>query len=338
MPSVYGKFHVIFRRIFPPIIRSFKYGLQLKISLNRTKRIRKSDILLFVCVRNEKWRMPFFLDYYRKLGVGHFLIVDNDSDDGLQEYLQLQDDCSCWHTAHSYKKSNFGMDWLNSLLRRFGTGHWCLTCDPDEFLVYPHCETRNLHDLTEFLRGEKRSSLFCVMLDMYSEKPVSESHCGEGQNPLEVAPYFDRSGYLQSPNPRYGNVFVQGGVRRRMLFTDTPQHSPAINKTPLIFWRRHYAYISSMHMTSMVLLNRPHGKNYINPTGCILHFKMLSSLVQKVEEEMQRKQHYGNSQEYKKYGVALDAGRDTYFSDVSERYRDSRQLIELGLMTNGKWF
>ena len=35
-------------------------------------------------MRNEKIRLPFFLRYYRNLGVNHFLIVDNDSTDGTR--------------------------------------------------------------------------------------------------------------------------------------------------------------------------------------------------------------------------------------------------------------
>lgn len=328
----------LYKRLAPPLLRSWKYGRQLKAVLDRTASIRKSDILLFVCARNEAWRMPFFLDYYRKLGVTHFLVVDNGSTDGLQDYLRDQPDCSCWFTTESYKASNFGMDWMNALLRRFGTGHWCVTCDPDEFLVFPHCESRNLHDLAEFLRGENRSSFFCLMLDMYSDKPVSKTHCASGQNPLDVAPYFDRCGIVQSPNPYQGNLFIQGGVRRRMLFRENPGAAPALNKTPLIFWQRHYAYVSSMHMTSMIKLNRPHKPSHISPTGCILHFKFLSSLVEKIAEEVDRKQHYGNSVEYRMYGNALEAGQEIYISDISEKYRDSKQLMELGLMTGGQWF
>ena len=56
-------------------------------------------ILLFLTMRNERVRLPYFLEYYRKLGVDHFLIVDNGSDDGTREYLAEQPDVSLWTTA-----------------------------------------------------------------------------------------------------------------------------------------------------------------------------------------------------------------------------------------------
>ncbi len=74
---------------------------------DRTAQIKPSDILAFVTVRNEIRRLPFFLDYYRRLGVSHFLFVDNGSTDGGRELLEGEDDASVWTTDASYKRSRF---------------------------------------------------------------------------------------------------------------------------------------------------------------------------------------------------------------------------------------
>ena len=66
-----------------------------------------------MCVRNEMGRLPFALSYYRDLGVGQFLIVDNDSTDGTRDYLKAQPDVRLWHTKASYRDSRFGLDWMN---------------------------------------------------------------------------------------------------------------------------------------------------------------------------------------------------------------------------------
>jgi len=282
--------------------------------------------------------MPYFLDYYRKLGVNHFLIVDNGSTDDLQDLLKAQPDCSAWYTEASYKAANFGMHWLNALLRKYGTGHWCVTCDPDEFLIFPYCEDRNLHELVEFLGNENRSHLFCLMLDMYSRGAVRDAHCGRGQDPLEVAPYFDSTGYVQNPATFYGDVFVQGGVRRRVFFRHSPARAPALNKTPLILWKRHYAYVSSMHVVNLKRLNRPHKINHLCPTGCILHFKFLSAIIEKASEEMQRKQHYDNSVEYRSYNSVFAEGKDGFYCEISAPYAGSQSLIRHGLMNVGQWY
>jgi hypothetical protein len=324
-------------RVVGPVYRGWRSRQDLRAVFDRTQRIARSDILLFATLRNEAWRMPYFLHYYRRLGVKHFLFVDNGSTDGFMDIMQEQEDCSVWSTEASYKGSNFGMHWLNHLLRVHGTGHWCVTCDPDELLVYPHCEERNLQDLAEFLRGENTDHLFCLLIDMYGEEEWFKADCRPGQDPLDITPCFDACGYVQSADTFSGGVFVQGGVRRRHFFRQSPSHAPALNKTPFVLWKKHYAYVSSMHTLNLKRLNRPHKAGHVSPTGCLLHFKFQSGLLGKAREEIDRKQHYGNSVEYKAY-LEAGGGKASLMCDISRRYEGSRTLVNLGLMSPGQWF
>ncbi len=49
-------------------------------------------------LRNEMHRIPFFLKYYRDIGVDHFFFIDNGSSDGFIEFAEQQPDCSIWYT------------------------------------------------------------------------------------------------------------------------------------------------------------------------------------------------------------------------------------------------
>ena len=102
------------------LYRAIRKRRQLSPVHDRTGAIRPGDILVFSTVRNEALRLPHFLDHYRKLGARHFLIVDNDSDDDTRAFLAAQPDVSLWRTAHSYKLSRFGVDWLTWLQIRHG--------------------------------------------------------------------------------------------------------------------------------------------------------------------------------------------------------------------------
>jgi hypothetical protein len=53
-------------------LRAMRRALDLESVANRTSAIRRGDVLLFSTVRNECVRLPYFLDYYRRLGVGAF--------------------------------------------------------------------------------------------------------------------------------------------------------------------------------------------------------------------------------------------------------------------------
>ena len=99
------------------------------------------EIRLFGKIRNERTRLPFFLSYYRSLGVGRFFIVDNGSSDGSAEFLCGEPDCHVFRTEESMAVSRAGMSWLEPLLATHGIGRWCIVVDADELLVHPQAET-----------------------------------------------------------------------------------------------------------------------------------------------------------------------------------------------------
>ncbi len=94
-------------------LRAYRRSRDLSVVRDRTRAIGPEAILLTSTLRNERVRLPYFLRYYRDLGVDHFLMVDNGSDDGSIDYLAGQPDVSIWATTASYKRAHFGVDWMN---------------------------------------------------------------------------------------------------------------------------------------------------------------------------------------------------------------------------------
>lgn len=318
-------------------LRAFRRRNEMQPVEDRSKAIRQHDILLFACLRNEQVRLPYFLEYYRNLGVNHFLILDNGSEDGSREFLAAQEDVSLWTSKASYRAARFGIDWMNWLLNRHGHGHWCLTVDPDEFLVYPFCDTRPLRALTDWLDASGIRAFSAMMLDMYPKGPITAQPYHAGQNPFDIACWFDSGNYAIRRNPKLGNLWIQGGVRARAFFAAAPEKAPALNKVPLVRWHRSYAYTSSTHM----LL--PRGLNLVfddwggeKASGCLLHAKFLDTLSAKTEEELQRRQHFAASGEYSAYMAGLRTTPDLWCK-WSEKYINWRQLEILGLMSKGNW-
>ena len=309
---------------------------QLAPLADRTRAIRRADVLALTTLRDERVRLPYFLDYHRRLGVGHFLMVDNGSTDGSTEYLLAQPDVSLWRTEASYRAAAFGVDWLNWLAHQHGHGHWCLTVDPDEFLVFPFCDVRPLRALTDWLDGNGVRSFGAMLLDMYPKGPVGAVAYQEGQDPFAVAPWFDAGNYVIERNKTYGNLWIQGGPRARAFFRDRPKDAPALNKTPLVKWRRGYAYVSSTHQLLPRGLNLTYdATGGEKATGVLMHAKFLDTLPRKAAEEVERGEHYRASTEYRAYADGGD--RTDLWTEFSERYVNWRQLEILGLMSKGNW-
>jgi hypothetical protein len=317
--------------------RALRKRYELRRVVDRSEQIKADDILLFSTLRNEKVRLPYFLDYYRDMGVSHFFFVDNDSTDGSAEYLAEQQDVTLWRTKSSYKKARYGVDWLNYLQGRYAHGHWCVVVDPDEFLLYPFCDTRPLRALTDWLDSCSIRAFSAMLLDMYPKGRLEDQHYLPGQNPIDIACWFDSGNYTMSRNHLYGNLWIQGGPRSRVFFPKQPERAPALNKVPLVKWDRRYAYVHSTHM----LL--PRGLNLVydewggeKASGVLLHAKFIDTFADKAAEEIKRQQHYAESYEYRAYAETL-ADDAQLWCKWSEKYINWRQLEILGLMSKGNW-
>ncbi|SEN50841.1 Glycosyl transferase family 2 [Roseovarius tolerans] len=318
-------------------VRAFRKHFSMRSVVDRTDRIRPGDVLLFSTMRDEHVRLPYFLRYYRDLGISHFLIVDNDSTDGGADYLAQQDDVSLWSTKASYKRARFGIDWLNWLQSKYGHGHWTLVVDPDEFFVYPFCDTRPIRALTDWLDTSQVKSFGAMLLDMYPKGRIDVVPYRAGQNPLEIAAWFDPGNYMIEKNKKFGNLWIQGGPRARVFFPDNPKKAPALNKTPLIKWHRRYAYESSTHMVLPRGLNLTYDEwGGEKASGILLHAKFLDTFTAKAAEELTRRQHYSASVEYKAYAEIVQHNPELWCK-WSEKYINWRQLEILGLMSKGNW-
>lgn len=319
------------------LFRIWRKRRQISPANDRTALIHHDSILLFSIVRNEIERLPFFLDHYRKLGVDHFLFVDNGSDDGTAAFLAQQPDVSLWTASHSYRLARFGMDWLGWLQWQYGNGHWCLTVDADELLVYPDSETRNLHALTTWLDANDTPSFGALMLELYPKGPLGNTHYTPGDDPTEVLNWFDPDNYRDQIHRYFGNLWIQGGVRERVFFAQDPDRAPTLNKTPLVKWHWRFAYVSSTHQILPRHLHDvfdPVGSKKV--TGVLLHTKFLPIVIDKSKEEIARQQHFQNAPIYADYHQALSENPDLWY-EGSCRYKDTAQLVELGLMSKGHW-
>lgn len=317
--------------------RCFRKSGEFRAVVRRTGSIASDDVLLFATVRNEALRLPYFLMHYRKLGVRHFLIMDNGSEDETVALLRDQHDVSLWQTDASYKSARFGMDWLSALLWRYGHGHWTLTVDADELLIYPHWETYPLPELTDGLTRNGVDKLGALMLELYPKGPVAAQCYSPGQDPTEVAAWYDPHGYWVQRQSKLENLWLQGGPRARAFFAEAPHLAPTLNKVPLVRWRRPYVYVDSTHRALPVNLNHVYDTRDVEkPSAVLLHTKFLPDAPQRAVEERQRGEHFARADVYGSYYRTVAESPDLW-TPQSSRYAGWEKLVVQGLMSRGGW-
>jgi|GEM_PF-61610 len=320
------------QRNYPTDISTLQNNIYLDRVDEKEIEIAPDEILCFVVERNESLRMPYFLEYYRSQGVDKFLIVDNDSTDNTRTYLAQQPDVYLWKSDRSYAAADVGIDWVQLLLQNYGVDHWCLTVDADEFLYYPDCETKDIRTLCEELELENKQAMRAVLLDMYSEKPIKNAEYIAGQNPLEVCPYFDKKFYsTKQEKPGQGRHLTSysGGVRWRVF--GLPEYgSFNLNKIPLLKYDVRVKLNRGYHSIDNV--------NLAYQTGCLLHFKFFSTFPKYVKQEVEREEHANGAKKYQQYAKKFEENPNLtlFSSEHSVKFKDSQQLLELGVIINEK--
>ena len=288
-----------------------------------------SGVRVFGVFRNESLRIPYFFEYYRSLGVTEFVVVDNDSTDGTRDWLLQQTDTHVYEGVGSFLKARFGYRWLAQLLEIYGRGRWCIIADADELFTFPFCETRSVNDLVSFLEAQGDSALFALLLDMYANSPFDEVRYDGGMDPLEVCSYFDpdshylwKSADFESRESSVGEYphFYRGGMRHRVFGV-----APCLNKIPLLRYGSGVRLHPGAHFIEGARISRLR--------GVVLHFKFFRDFPGRVFQEMERKEHYNQGEQYKYYARALRANPQLNpYCERSQQYLNSLQFVSLQLM------
>ena len=271
--------------------------------------------------RNALLRLPYFLEYYRALGVERFVVVDNGSTDGSIEFLLDQSDVCLFHTEASFAAAGSGMRWVNGLMDLCPNEHWWLHADIDEFLVLPG-GAKPLSRHIALLEQAGAELLPSFMLDMFPLTAAAGETYKSGQDPLLVSPWFDAT-YKFQGNLEPPFLTVSGGARDRFSARGS-ESQPLLVKTPLT---RRVRYVNS------------HGTTPGRPApmrGAFLHYKFIGNFRTQIRSEVTRQEHYNSASHY----VLLEAGLERISIDFSWvgphslRYDAPSDLERLGIITS----
>ncbi|WP_162914125.1 glycosyltransferase family 2 protein [Taklimakanibacter lacteus] len=293
----------------------------------RRMQFARDEVLCVVGMRNELLRLPYFLEYHRKLGVDRFLCMDNGSDDGTTEYLLDQEDCHCFHTEGSHFANNIDPpNWSNAVLNAFCKGHWCVVIDGDELLVYPGSENVSLQQFCGFLGDDGADAMSASMIDMYADGPASDFTYRQGESFVETAPYFDpKPGWLRPISGVFPPIQMYGGVRERLFWRGRNSRPPCLTKVPLVKWRDGMRYLVAQHLINQAELSPV--------TGALLHFKFLTGFHLRTEVEVldNAEVEEKSLEEREAYLAVIKKQPNlTIRNSQSVEYRNSEQLVDLG--------
>ena len=294
-------------------------------ALIRIKKAKKpmdeNDLACFLVQRNEHMRLEGFFDYYRRMGVSRFYVIDNASDDGKTLDLLLdQEDVELYSTPQAYSQSLYGVRWAELLIKSKRIGRWNLVLDADEILMLDE-DYPDLPALCRALEAENRDALYTPFLDMYSDLPINQTPYRPGVDILKECGYHDRIFY--TTYAIYGGIIGEtptyfGGVRSRAFGLDRV----VLNKLPLFKYTPKMRLREGLHWIDHARFKRGE--------AVLLHFKYIETFHEYVEREIARGQHWNGASEYRKYHEMLrnDPEFSLYDPVLSVRFTGVRDFYE----------
>jgi glycosyltransferase involved in cell wall biosynthesis len=301
----------------------------------------KAELVAICIVRNEMWRLPFFLAYHRWLGIQHFIIIDNRSTDGTIDYMRREGDVTCIVAPGNYGGKPAGhKEWLRWALRLAPPQRWNLLLDADELFVGKTLQSGSLLPLVRRLSTEDIAIVTTSLVDCYPARfPLLADF---EPVPWHRAPYFDRGPYFQWPSQEWPVPHIHHGVRERIcwphwrwfrkikrviprplrpsILHDAPPwviKMPLLRNVPgLVFDSVHY---SSGLRRSVDLF-------------ALLHYKFDIDLTIKVDVALRERQHAQQSREYEGYARLLSKPRSDLRCDRSCSFDGVQSLIDAGLV------
>ncbi|MEP3298810.1 MAG: glycosyltransferase family 2 protein [Pseudoruegeria sp.] len=282
-------------------------AVELVSSETKLRTLNDAPLAVVACMRNEMFMLPHFLKHHRALGIESFLVVDNFSDDGTLEYLESQPDVVAFSADTDYGESAYGVAWQQALMSNFRVGRWSLVADADEMLVYPDWQKTSINTLLAQSDMIEAEAVRIFMLDMYPEGSL-------GAATFETGDLFAEAGFVDR-DPFLTITPTKGPFAESETWTSTLRHR-------LIPGSRHELFVAQKIalLKYQPWMRLAAGMHYVSEARLakqdllFAHFKYNAEFRKKAQLEVQRKQHFNNAEEYRKYLAVLSEGRDQIYS------------------------
>ena len=292
--------------------------------------------ILIGVLRDEIIRLPYFLYYYNKIGIKHFIFLDNMSIDGSFEFLyNSKYNITLFRSEDSYKENNQGNLWREKIMKLYGENRWYLLVDIDELFYYKDIENNKINIICEHCEKNNYNVFRSFALDMYPNSKLKDFNYKSYESFFLKSNYFDKLNkyYKIKYNLYFSNKkdynktkfyydHVSGGVRNRCL-----NYMSQLTQHILIKYSKNLVIYPGTHQLGP--------KKHVNKSlerGVLLHFKWLGVNQEYIIKRINEKQMYNECSDYKNYNKNKIWEMNFYDKEYSIKLKNSKQLKELNII------
>ncbi|PZO65554.1 MAG: hypothetical protein DI498_08640 [Paracoccus denitrificans] len=256
--------------------------------------IQTGQVCAFLVVKNEASFLPPLLEHYRRCGISNFFIVDDGSDQPIENLITDPD-------VHVFRPKvgtfrTLKTVWVEALMNHFlPSGAWALTIDADEFIHLP-ADIVSFTTLTDRLEREGQDFMPGLMIDLlpapgtppealqHAERDFIQifTHCGNADgSPPES--YRNHSSITWAFGP-HAALAWQVDVRNHAFDT-----FDSLRKIPLLKWQpgRHLnqGYHTLYHTDGRA---QPSHEIWDRPILAVHHYKLVRLFSDQARAQMLR--------------------------------------------------
>lgn len=296
--------------------------------------IKKRDILAdytkppVICVvKDELSRIKVFFKHYRKLGIKHFIMVDNNSSDGTREWMMLQEDADVFLVKDEFTTlKKYG--WINKILNYYGFNRWYLYADSDELFVYQEYENRPIEELVKYAEQNGLDRIGSIMIDMYSDGGLFQEVQDREDSYIDEYRYFDSNGYRLSKC--LNGITLYGGPRSRVFGKTDSGISPLLIKHPLFYFKEGYIFESAHYIFPFC--------EKTSILSALLHYKFLQDDLERYKIIAEKGNYFSGSIEYKQYIKMWNENNNLNFMhSESVEFKTSKSLKKVEIIDKIIW-
>jgi hypothetical protein len=136
--------------------------------------LSEHEVALVCLIKNGAYYLDVFLEHHRKIGIKHFLFIDNGSSDETLFLLSRQTDVTA--VTNSLPVSIYERYLRAQNARRYIRGGWLLFVDSDELVEAVNTANNDIQDYTKYCNREGYTAVIGQVLDLFSSAPLSKTN------------------------------------------------------------------------------------------------------------------------------------------------------------------
>ncbi len=281
------------------------------------------DVVLLCSLRDGASYLRSFLDHHRRLGVGHFVFLDNGSEDGTREMLLRQRDVTVYISRLPYK--TYKHHFKRFLIRAHGRSRWSLLADIDEYFDFPGSSHLRLPQFCRYLEERGFDAVVAHMLDLFGSRPILDAS-GAGGVPEFRAEhrYYDLHeieetdhAYAFGVSNEISNPAIKclsGGIHSTVF-----KNTLLLTKHPLLKWRPPMELPRYSHDIRRAKL--------ADVSAVFYHYKFTDEFPRVLARAIDEGGYYDGSSRYRRISERLKT--DTRLSLLRPTSRELRSVEDL---------